>query len=133
MSSISSFDITSVVVSEPKIFLYILHLLLVLLQLLLMELKHSELKFDLQFSLMVRLLLVMNQEAYQDILLIISSYIFNSLISADGFLAKSLQRFAACVLVNDNLCGKLVMSLGLPIIIDDNVKIVSFFYFYRSF
>ena len=38
---------------------------------------------------------------------------------------KPLQRFATCLLVNNNLFGKLVSPLGLPIIYDDDLKTAS--------
>ena len=47
------------------------------------------------------------------------------LISDDVWLAKALRRFATCLLVNNNLCGKLTSSSELLIIFDDNLKITS--------
>ena len=35
------------------------------------------------------------------------TWVFDSLISVDDLLAKALQRLATCLLVNNNLCGKL--------------------------
>ena len=49
----------------------------------------------------------------------------DNLILVDVWLAKALQIFAACVLVNDNLCGKLASSSECPIIFDNNFKITS--------
>ena len=40
-------------------------------------------------------------------------------MSVDDLLAKALRRFKICLLVNNNLWGKLVSSS--PIIFDDNV------------
>ena len=48
-------------------------------------------------------------------------------MSADKWLAKALRRFETCLLVNNNLCGKLV-SLS-PIIFDDNLKTTSVLFF----
>ena len=68
----------------------------------------------------------------QEILLIVSFSIIEfliiwNLISADKWFAKALRRFENCLLVNNNVWGKLV-SLS-PIIFDDNLKTtpVSFF------
>ena len=64
--------------------------------------------------------------------IILDNWVFDKLISVDKWFAKTLRRFATCILVNNNLWGNLV-SLS-PIIFDDNVKttLVSFFiaYFY---
>ena len=35
---------------------------------------------------------------------------------------KALRRFATCLLVNDNLCGKLFSSSELLIVFDDSLK-----------
>ena len=50
---------------------------------------------------------------------------FENVISADMWLAKALRIFATCLLVNNNLCGKLASSSELPIIFDDNFKTTS--------
>ena len=54
---------------------------------------------------------------------------FDNLISVDVWLAKTLRRFATCLLVNNNLCEKFVSSSELLIIFDDNLKatLVPFF------
>ena len=41
-------------------------------------------------------------------------------ISVHKLFARALQRFGTCLLINNTLCGKLVSSLELPIIFDDN-------------
>ena len=43
----------------------------------------------------------------------------------DELYAKSLRRFATCLLGNNNLCGKLVLSLELPITFDNSLKTTS--------
>ena len=48
----------------------------------------------------------------------LDNWVFDSLISVDKWFAKALRRFATCLLVKNNLCGKFV-SLS-PIICDDN-------------
>ena len=50
-----------------------------------------------------------------------------SWISVDELFAKALLRFETCLLVNNNLWGKLA-SLW-PIILDDNLKTASFSFF----
>ena len=64
--------------------------------------------------------------------IILGNWVFDNLISVDKYFAKALRRFATCLLVNNNLRGKLV-SLS-PIIFDDNLKTtsVSFFIAYIS-
>ena len=46
-------------------------------------------------------------------------------ILADEPFAKALQIFENFVLVNNNLCGKLVSSLELPIRFDERFKVTS--------
>ena len=55
------------------------------------------------------------------------------IISVDCFFAKALRRFATCLTVNNDLCGKLVSSLELPIIFDDNLKTTSVSLFIADF
>ena len=54
--------------------------------------------------------------------LMVPSYIIeffeNFILSVESF-AKVLGIFETCVLVNNNLCGKLVSSLASPIIFDE--------------
>ena len=59
--------------------------------------------------------------------IIFDNWVFDNLILADELFAKALRRFETCVLINNNLLGKL-FSLS-PIILDDNLKTeaVSFF------
>ena len=40
--------------------------------------------------------------------IILDNWVFDNLISNDVLLAKALLRFATCLLVNNNLWGKLV-------------------------
>ena len=58
--------------------------------------------------------------------------VFDNLISADELFANVLRRFATYLLVTNNSCRKLVSSLELPIIFDDNLKTIlaSFFIAY---
>ena len=39
--------------------------------------------------------------------------------------AKAFENFETCVLVNNNLCGKLVSSLNFPIKFDETLKVTS--------
>ena len=83
---------------------------------------------ELHFSLKVIHFLVMDKEIYQGILLMYHLIvdIIESIISVDDLLAKALQRFGTVVLVNNNLRGRLVSSLGLPTVFDDwRVKITA--------
>ena len=68
-------------------------------------------------------------KVYQEILLIVPSYIFifklfklpfivfifSNLILADEPFSKALRFLETCILVNNNKCGKLVSSFELPI------------------
>ena len=64
-------------------------------------------------------ILVMDQDVHQEIHSILDNRFVDSLILVDDLLAKALQSLATCVSVNNHLRGKLVSSLGLPIIFDD--------------
>ena len=55
--------------------------------------------------------------------IVFGKWVFDSLILAGELLAKTLRRFATCLLVINNLCGKLVSLSKLPTIFDDNLKI----------
>ena len=56
--------------------------------------------------------------------IILDNWVFDNLILADEVFAETFWRFKTCLLVNNNLWGKLV-SLS-PIIFDDNFKTTSF-------
>ena len=51
----------------------------------------------------------------------------------DELFVKALRRFATCLLINNKLYGKLVSSLELPIIFDDNLKTISVLIFIADF
>ena len=57
--------------------------------------------------------------------IILDNWVFDRLISINELFAKALQRFATCLLVNNNLCEKWVLSAELPIIFEDNLKTTS--------
>ena len=57
--------------------------------------------------------------------LILCNWVFDSFILADELFAKSLRSLRTRVLVNNNLCRKLVSSLELPIIINGRLKVTS--------
>ena len=65
--------------------------------------------------------------------IILASWGYDNLISVDKLFAKVLQRFATCLLVNINSCGKLILSLESPIIFDDNLKTTSDSFFIADF
>ena len=52
-------------------------------------------------------------------------WVFDNLISADDLWAKTLRRFATCLLVNENSCGKFILSSESPVIFVDNLKTTS--------
>ena len=57
---------------------------------------------------------------------IFDNWVFDRLISVNDLLAKALRRFVTCLLLNNNLRGKLVSSS--PIIFNDNLKTISVFF-----
>ena len=56
---------------------------------------------------------------------ILNNRVFNNFILADELFAKALRNLKTCVLVNYNLCGKLVSLLELPITFDNRFKVTS--------
>ena len=91
---------------------------------------------ELHFSLKVIHFLVIDEKIYQEIpswLYHLIVDIIESVISVDDLLAKALQRFGTVVLVNNNLRGRLVSSLELPIAFDDSIKTVSVTFFIADF
>ena len=54
-------------------------------------------------------------------------------MSADELFAKTLGRYAICLLVNNNFYVELVSSSGLPIIFVDNLKTTSVLFFIADF
>ena len=50
--------------------------------------------------------------------IILDNGVFNNLISVNDFFGNSIRRFSTCLLVNDNLWGKLISPLQT--IFDDN-------------
>ena len=46
-------------------------------------------------------------------------------MSADELFAKDLRSLKTCVSVNNNLCGKLILSLESPITFDESFKVPS--------
>ena len=59
--------------------------------------------------------------------------VFDKLIGVDKLFTKALQIFAACLLVNNNSCGKLILSSESPIIFHDNLKTTSDSFFIADF
>ena len=57
--------------------------------------------------------------------------VFDDLISVDDLLAKAFQRFLTCILVNNNLWGKLVSPS--PSIFNDNLKTSPVLFFMADF
>ena len=61
------------------------------------------------------------------------SWVFDKFILTDELLAKALQIFETCVLVNNNLCGKLDSSLKSPITFDERFEVTSVAFFIPDF
>ena len=64
---------------------------------------------------------------------ILGNWVFENFMLADEPFAKALQIFGTCVSVNNNLCGKLVLSLKFLIKFDERFKITSVPFFYCRF
>ena len=60
---------------------------------------------------------------------ILCNSIFDNFILADEPFAKALRNFETCVLVNNNLCGKLFSSLESPRTLDEIFKVTSVLFF----
>ena len=65
--------------------------------------------------------------------IILDNWVFKNFILADYLFAKASQILEACVLVNNNLWGKLVPSLELPITFDESFKAPSVPFFNPDF
>ena len=63
--------------------------------------------------------------------IILENWVFKNFILADEPFAKALRIFENCVLVNNNLCGKLVLSLELPNKFNERFKVTSVPFFCR--
>ena len=48
--------------------------------------------------------------------IILDNWVFDSLLLVVELYEKALQRFSTCLLVNNNSCGKLILSSESPII-----------------
>ena len=59
--------------------------------------------------------------------------VFNNFILADKPFEKSLRSFKTYVLVNNNLCGKIFLSLESPTTFDEIFKVTSVLFFYARF
>ena len=56
---------------------------------------------------------------------------FENLMSTDELLANALGMLETCLCVNNNSCGKLVLSLASPIMLGDNLITTLFSFFCR--
>ena len=54
---------------------------------------------------------------------VLCNWVFDNFILADEPFAKAFQSLKACVLVNNNTCGKLVSSLESPTAFDEYFKV----------
>ena len=58
---------------------------------------------------------------------------FDAVILAEELFGKVLRRFEICVLVNNNLCGKLFSSLESPTTFDEIFKVTLVLFVYSRF
>ena len=65
---------------------------------------------------------------------VLCNSIFHNIILADDLFAKALRRLETCVLVNNNLWGKIFSSLESPIIFDERfIKVIPVPFFIADF
>ena len=64
---------------------------------------------------------------------ILCNWFLDNFILAEELFAKALWNFETCVLVNNNLCGKLFSSLESPATFDESFKVTSVLLFYSRF
>ena len=64
---------------------------------------------------------------------IIYIWLFGNCILVDKLLPRALRSLETCVLVNNNLCGKLYSSLELPITFVERFKVTSVPFFISDF
>ena len=64
---------------------------------------------------------------------ILFNWDFDNFKLANELLAKALRSLKTCVLTNGNLCGKLCLSLKLPITFDKRFKVTSVPFLIRDF
>ena len=60
---------------------------------------------------------------------ILCNLVFDNFILADELFAKALQSLETCVWVNNNLCGKLLLSFESPTAFDEIFKVTSVLFF----
>ena len=136
MSSISSFDIISAVVPNPKTFLCIpvsaADAAAINLNAIKTLLGNGLITFFINGSPVFNngpRSLPRNPPDY----IILDNWVFDNLTPVHELFAKTLGRFATYLLLNNNLWGKLVSSSELPIIFDDNLKTTSVLLFIADF
>ena len=66
-------------------------------------------------------------------MIILCNSVFDNFISAEEVFAKALRSFETCVLVNNNLCGKLFSSLEFPTIFGERFKVTLVPFFIADF
>ena len=134
MPSISSFDIISVAVPDPKIFLCIpasvADAAVVNPNKIKMLLANGLIAFIINSSPVFNNVPRSLSRNPPDCI-VLDSWVFDNLISIDALFAKTLHRLATCLLVN-NLLGKLVSSSELRIFYD-NLKTTSALFFIAAF
>ena len=64
---------------------------------------------------------------------ILNNWVFGNFILAEELFVKALRSFGTCMLVNNNLWGKLFSSLESPTILDEIFKVTSVPFFIADF
>ena len=111
MSSISSFDIVSIVVPESKILLCISASAVDAAAVIPNGIKTLIANVWITFFINGKLVLSNRPRSLPrnpPYCTILDNWAFDSLILTDELFTKAFRRFATCLLANDNLCGKLI-------------------------
>ena len=65
--------------------------------------------------------------------IILDNWFFENFILADEPFVKALKILETCALFDNNLCGKFVSSLQIPIKFDEKFKVTSVLFFIADF
>ena len=76
---------------------------------------------------------VISYRAYSPDWIVLDNWVFQNFILADEPFAEALRILENRVSVHKNLCGKLVLSLELPVKFNERFKVISVSYFIAGF
>ena len=80
--------------------------------------------FDIEFDIAVSASgIIVNKDPPNYVTL--DNWVFESFALVDKPFTKALKIFETCILVNNNLCGKVISLLGLPTTFDERFEVTS--------